>query len=494
MTPEVVKIAELLHKSGGTTYAAGGCVRDTLLKYKPKDYDLEVYGMEQADIIDVLSKEFELSQEGNQFNVIKIHGYPIDVSLPRWDEQIGPGHDDVKTTYDPNMSFHDACERRDLTINAMLMSLVDSKIIDLYGGKDDLADRCARPTSHRFKEDALRVLRAMKFIACYDLTWTQELAQMSSEVTPEYLSQERVWSEWCDMLIWGNDYGISKGLEFLREADWTKYYLELHNLQGCPQSKESHPEGDVWTHTLLCMEQWAISRTGRDYDDIVTGFGVLCHDFGKPQWTRYVEGKFKSHGHEKGGEEPARRFMERICATPKIIDDVVELVVNHLQPTALYSGGAKKSAVLRLSRKCNLERLLHVTQSDIHGRGPQEPDTRAWDWIRQTAEQEDVMNTGPKPIIRGKDLIDLGLKPGVEFQFILEACLQAQMDDVILTSEDGAQYIYSKKCGEAINKLREEYEKKQDVREANRLDKVAKSRAESPYEWTEFEIGERGIK
>jgi len=359
-------IGTLLNKHGARSFLVGGCVRDKLLGIEPKDYDIEVYGLTPEKLKSIIRDHYILDEIGASFQVLKIKGWDIEISTPRREVQIGDKHTSFKTEYDPNMSYVDACSRRDVTCNAIMQCLTTGEYIDPLGGIEDLRDKIIKPTSPRFKEDPLRVLRAMQFIGRFEMHWTIELQEMCSELNPSQLSRERIWEEWLKYLLKSTPDGIIMGWQFLRDCEWTKYFPEIHNLIGCPQSELNHPEGCVWTHTGFCLQEYAKHRTGNEYEDIVVGLAVLCHDFGKPQWTRYEEGKFKAHGHEKGGEDPTRRFLGGITNQRNIIEDVVALVVNHLKPVQLHKANSKMGAVRRLALRIPIERLLRVCTADIH--------------------------------------------------------------------------------------------------------------------------------
>ena len=238
----------------------------------------------------------------------------------------------------------EAAARRDFTINAIYRDPLTDEVIDPWGGCADLASRTLRHVSDHFREDPLRVLRGMQFVARFDLTPAPETVAVCRTMTPEGLPRERLFEEWAKLLTKGER--ISAGLEFLRAVGWTRYYPELNALIGCRQDPEWHPEGDVWNHTLCCLDAFARRRTGED--DLVVGLAVLCHDFGKPATTRYDRRarRLRSLGHDEKGVAPARSFLRRLTNEERLLKEVPPLVRCHMRPFALWKSRAGESSVM----------------------------------------------------------------------------------------------------------------------------------------------------
>jgi tRNA nucleotidyltransferase (CCA-adding enzyme) len=335
----------------------------------------------------------------------------------------------------------EALARRDFTVNSIALEPETGRLIDPYSGVRDLQARTLRHTSAQFSEDPLRVLRAMQFAARFDFEVAPETVALCRTIEPEGLARERIFEEWRKLMLRG--VRSSRGLQFLRASGWVRYFPELEALIGCEQEPEWHPEGDVWTHTLHCMDAFGRERTGDPVEDLIVGFGVLCHDLGKPATTRFDNGRLRSHGHEAAGEAPTRSFLARLTNEADLVEAVVPLVVHHLRPVELYEANAGDSAVRRLAHRVQrIDRLVRVARADQAGRPPRPFDGfPAGDWLLERAREHKIESSAPQPLVMGRHLIELGLSPGVQFGELLETCYQAQLDGKFATREEGLQFV-----------------------------------------------------
>ena len=240
----VRSIAGAVKEAGGRALMVGGAVRDLLLGDRAvKDVDLEVYGLEPERLQRVIGERFPFDECGLSFGVMKIKHFDIDVSLPRRESKRGIGHKGFLIDSDPFLSIREAASRRDFTVNAMYYDPLADAFEDPYGGVDDLKRRVLRHVSPKFVEDPLRVLRGMQFIARFDLHPAQETIEICRTVTIEDLPPERLFEEWAKLLTKGVQIG--RGLAFLRETGWVRYFPGLQHLIGCRRDPERHPEGDM---------------------------------------------------------------------------------------------------------------------------------------------------------------------------------------------------------------------------------------------------------
>ena len=437
-------IFESAKSLGGGAYFVGGCVRDALLGETPKDFDIEVYGLEPAELEKMLRRKFRVEMVGKSFGVWIVKGYDIDVSIPRRERKTGSGHKAFDIECDPRLSFEEACARRDFTINAILYDYIGKKIIDPFGGEKDLRAGVLRHTSPRFAEDPLRVLRAMQFAARFSMRVAPETIEICSSIPFENLPMERVFEEWKKLLLKGKK--ISLGLNFLRDCGWIKYFPELAATVGCEQDPYWHPEGDVFTHTGLSLDAYAARRTGDAREDLVVGLAVLCHDLGKPKCTSLGDdGKIHSYAHDILGVEPTRKFLSRMTREKSLIDEVLPLVERHMAILDLWKVKAGDSAIRRLARKVvRIDRLVRVDFADRNGRNESdiEDDSPQGKWISERAAELEIKDSAPKPIVMGRHLLALGLKPSKKLGQILDALYEAQLDGEFSDLRGGIERLH----------------------------------------------------
>ena len=281
----------------------------------------------------------------------------------------------------------------------------------------------------------------MQFVARFSLSAAPETIELCRALSPQYLPMERLWEEWKKLILKGKE--ISLGLDFLKSCYWIKYFPELEALDGCQQDPEWHPEGDVWTHTLHCLDAYATQRTGEQWEDLIVGFAVLCHDMGKPE-TSYIDedSRIRSPRHDVLGVRVATNFLERITRQKKIFEEVLPLVEQHMRPLSLYRDGAGDSAIRRLAARVKrIDRLVRVARADNSGRPPIIPDFPEGKWLLDKTAQLNIQDNAPKPILQGRHLIDLGVKPGPKFGKILDLAYDAQLGGVFSSEEQGYEYL-----------------------------------------------------
>ena len=438
-------------RTAGRPRLVGGCVRDWLLGLEPKDFDVEVAGVDYETLARLLRPFGAADLVGRSFGVIKLRlgGAEYDFSLPRRESKTGAGHRGFAVAPDPTLSDADAAARRDFTINAIAYDPLGDTIVDPHGGQADLRARVLRHTGPAFAEDPLRVLRAMQFAARFDLTLAPETAALCRSIADSYreLPVERVWGEWEKWAV--KSTVPARGLVVLEETGWLGHFPEIAALAGVPQEPEWHPEGDVLAHTRYCLDalaglpDWRQSETGRRR---LLMFAVLAHDFGKPATTAQAErrGRLRwlSPGHEEAGGPPTESFLSRIGAPLELVDRVRPLVVHHL---AHHHGQPDftDSAVRRLARKlapATIDDLCVVMWADHLGRPPLvSPETEARiTTLRRHAQALAVRDAAPRPLLMGRHLVELGRPPGPEFKAILAAAAEAQLDGAF-ADEAGAR-------------------------------------------------------
>jgi tRNA nucleotidyltransferase (CCA-adding enzyme) len=443
----VHKIFEAVERANGRAFVVGGSVRDAFLGLPVKDYDIEVYGLSPETLMTVLSTIGKVDAVGVSFGVLKVRvdDMTIDVSLPRRDSKAGTGHKGFNIVADPTMTPTEAASRRDFTINGMMVDS-NGEIFDPFSGLVDINNRVLRATSaDTFADDTLRVLRGFQFVARFGFTVSEDTIEYCRKMGSEFstLSTERIWGEWDKWALKGIQPSL--GLRFLRACAWDEKFPEIHRLIGVPQDPEWHPEGDCFEHVCHVVDAAATiaAREQLSDDDRRTlMFTALCHDFGKPSTTKYVDGKIRSFEHAVVGVKFARSFLTSIGAPLALIERVAILTERHLAHIDYIKNGASERVVRRLSKTLadsgtTMRMLGWVIEADHSGRPPLKggmpPDMRA---MLEVAEKLAVTESGPKPLLYGRHLIELGMTPSKLFGVVLKHCFQAQLDGTVTTVEE----------------------------------------------------------
>jgi tRNA nucleotidyltransferase (CCA-adding enzyme) len=454
LPPPLLAALQAVRSAGGQPRLVGGCVRDWLLGLEPKDFDVEVFGLDFEALGRALAPFGPTDLVGRNFGVLKvrIEGTDYDFSLPRRESKTGAGHRGFAVAPDPGLTETEAAARRDFTINAVAYDPLAARVIDPHGGAADLQKKILRHTSVAFSEDPLRALRAFQLAARFELTLTPETAALCRAMRPHFaeLPVERVWGEWDKWAVASRQPSL--GLAVLKETGWLGLFHEVAALDGVPQEPEWHPEGDVLTHTCLCLDAMTLLpawRNGPPHTRRVLSFAVLAHDFGKATTTKQAErrGQLRwiSPGHESAGGPLAESFLRDIGAPHELAEHVRPLVVHHL---AHHHGQThfRDTTVRRLARKlapATIDDLIAVMMSDHLGRPPliSHDTLRRIEQLREVAQRLALEHTAPKPIIMGRHLLALGLKPGPQFKPALEAAFESQLDGAFPDEAGGLEWM-----------------------------------------------------
>jgi tRNA nucleotidyltransferase (CCA-adding enzyme) len=429
----LIDIAKAIAAKRGRALLVGGYVRDQLRGAPGKDLDVEVYGLELDELEAVLGRFGEVNQVGRSFGVLRLSGLDVDFALPRKDHKIAAGHKGFAVGVDPAMSFAEAARRRDLTINSMALDPLSGELLDPHNGRADLARRLLRATDpSTFAEDPLRGLRVAQFAARFDMQPDAELYALCRRLDLSELSPERLFGEFSKLLLKGQRPSL--GLAFLSDTEQIRFFPELAALIGVPQDPAWHPEGDVWTHTLLVVDAAATLRTDGP-DDPALMFGALCHDLGKPETTAVgSDGRWRSAGHDTRGAAVAARFLDGLRAPHELAAAVSALTEYHLAPDAFVSQHATAKAYRRLARHLatagvSVELLSRLARADHLGRrtaASPEVDTASIDAFLRSAAELEVHEQAPRDVVMGRHLVARGLTPGPAFARILAACRDLQ--------------------------------------------------------------------
>jgi poly(A) polymerase len=423
-------IARRLQQAGHTAYFAGGCVRDELLGLDPHDYDIAT----SAKPAEVQALFPHTQAVGAHFGVILVmeHGRAFEVATFRSDHEYLDGRRPEMVTFS---TPEDDAARRDFTINGMFHDPVAEKFIDFVGGREDLASQTLRAIGDpvaRFREDKLRLLRAVRFAARFGYeidpaTWDAIKAHAADI---HAVSAERVREELVKILAHPNRV---RGFDLLDQSGLLKEILpEIETLKGCEQPPQFHPEGDVFVHTRAMLELLPPEAPA------TLALAVLFHDIGKPPTFRYHadEDRIRFSGHDRVGASMTEKLMERLRFSRHEIDRVSEAVRQHMVFKDVQNMRTAKLKRFMAREGFDEELELHrVDCQSSHGA------LDNYDFLKTKAEEFANEPLIPPPLLTGHDLMALGWKPGPHFGPILESIQTAQLEGTLTTKEEALAWL-----------------------------------------------------
>jgi tRNA nucleotidyltransferase (CCA-adding enzyme) len=437
---EARRIASAVADAGGRALAVGGFVRDRLRGHAAKDLDIEVFGLEQGRLAALLHTLGRVEPVGQAFPVYKLG--TVDVALPRRESKHGRGHRGFLVEGDPHMPFVEAARRRDFTINAIAWDPLTGDYLDPFHGRVDLDARVLRVVDARtFTDDSLRLLRAVQFVARFDLTIEPDSAALLRSMRLDDLPAERLWGEVEKLLLVAERPSL--GFQAARDLGVIpQIFPEMVPLYDCPQDPEWHPEGDVWTHTLMVIDE--ARRRNADLPRgplAVLMLSAVCHDLGKPLTTIHIDGRIKSPGHEAAGVPLAAALLDRFRI--QSLDDVdvrrevLAITAEHLRPSAFWKARdtVRDGAFRRLAQRVNLEWLTRFSIADCHGRGGAFDSSFA-DWFITRARTLGVEHQPPAPLLLGRHVLALGVAPGPAVGRVLATVYEWQLDGRVRTTDE----------------------------------------------------------
>jgi len=430
--PRIIAIARAVRTIGGRVLIVGGWVRDRVLGIPSKDIDIEVHGVTMDELEHVLSGFGEVIPMGRQFGVLQVKGLHADFALPRLDRRVGAGHRGFEIQTDPSSGYPRSARRRDLTINSMGFDPLTEELLDPYDGRRDLASGILRATdAATFGEDPLRALRVAQFAARFSMTPEASLVSLCSALDLSELAAERIFEEFHKLLVRGVE--PSRGFAFLRACGLIRFFPEIAALIGVPQDPTWHPEGDVWTHTLMVVDEAARLRQDEPAD-VPLMFAALCHDLGKPATTECRDGRIRSPSHAPRGVPPTRALLRRWRAPKRLIAQVSAMVEHHLAPATFPEQGAKPRAYRRLARRLatagvSMQQLERLSRADHLGRTTPEALSRqfaAGDRFLEEVRKLDLETAPPQDAVQGHHLVARGFQSGPELGRLLTRCRALQ--------------------------------------------------------------------
>ncbi len=422
-------VAARLRDSGHIAYFAGGCVRDIVRGQTPKDFDIATDAKPE-----VVQKLFPRTYAvGAHFGVILVveNGFQFEVATFRSDDAYIDGRHPSAVHFS---SPEEDARRRDFTINGMFYDPVAAKVIDFVGGHVDIAAKLVRAIgdpAQRFAEDRLRMLRAVRFATVleYEIdkqTWGALLANAASI---NEISAERIRDELMRIFLSPNR---TRGWDLLDASGLMRAILpELDVMKGCKQPEQFHPEGDVFAHTRL-MLQFLPEKVS-----VPLVFSVLLHDVAKPRTATVDEtGRIRFSGHDRLGAEMTEDIMRRLRFSGAEIEATVEMVRQHM-----VFKDVPKMRVAKLKRfmaRPTFEDELELHRVDCEGSHGMLDN---YDFLLRKREEFANEPIIPPPLVRGDDLIALGLKPSPKFGEILEAVETRQLEGNLRTREEALDWV-----------------------------------------------------
>jgi poly(A) polymerase len=438
---EATRIARKLREHGYSAYLVGGCVRDLLLGREPADYDVATSATPHQ-VINIFPQTYAV---GAQFGVVLVpvrrdnaegerDNYAIEVATFRSDGAYSDGRhpDEVKFSKDARLDV----QRRDFTINGLLLDPDTAEVLDYVGGRDDLQQGLIRAIGEphqRFTEDKLRMLRAVRFAARFGYTIHAQTFAAIRELAPQIhqVSRERVRDEILKMLTEGH---ARQAFELLDETDLLEQVLpEIKKMQGVEQPPQYHPEGDVWIHTLMLLEGLPAGSSK------TLALGALLHDVGKPPTFRVAPDRIRFDGHAEIGTKMAEEICRRFRLSNEDTDQVLALVANHMRFGDIQR--MKESTLKRFFRLPKFEEHLALHRLDCQS---SHRDLSLYEFAKEKFHALPAEQIRPVPLITGNDLIAAGYQPGPMFKDLLMTVEDAQLEGKIRTKEEAMALVKEK--------------------------------------------------
>ena len=439
------EIVSTLRKQGHQAYLAGGCVRDLLLSRKPADYDVATDATPQQ-VMQIFPQTYAV---GEQFGVVLVPqseasgatGVParpserseraVEVATFRSDAGYSDGRhpDEVRFTKDPREDV----QRRDFTINGMMLDPTTNEVLDFVGGRDDLKAgiiRAIGDPERRFTEDKLRMLRAVRFAARFDYKIDPATRAAIQRLAPkiQQVSCERVREELTKMLTEGQ---ARRAFELLDTSGLLREVLpEIAAMKGVEQPPQYHPEGDVFVHTLLLLEKLPAGASK------TLAWGALLHDVGKPPTFRMAPDRIRFDGHVEVGVKMAAEILRRLRFSNHETDLILALVDNHMRFGAVQR--MKQSTLKKFLRLPAFEEHLELHRIDClssHGQ------LDAYEYTQEQLRSLPPEAIRPAPLITGRDLIEAGYEPGPRFKQVLTAVEDGQLEGRLTSREAAMEYV-----------------------------------------------------
>lgn len=422
-----LELARRLKAAGHEALFAGGCVRDRLLGREPKDFDIATSARPE----EVLKLFPGANEVGAHFGVViaKLRGQHVEIATFRTDGSYKDGRRPESVTF---ATPEEDAQRRDFTVNGLFEQPESGEVIDFVGGVADLRAGVLRAIGEpaaRFKEDGLRLLRAVRFatvlgfeIEPMTLAAIRECAPLLARISPE-----RVRDEFSKILT---SPRRRAGVELLVGTGLMEHVMpEFLKTIGCEQPPEWHPEGDVYTHTCIMLEMLEADAP------LELCLAVLLHDIAKPPCQTFSD-RIRFNGHDAMGAEMADVILRRLRYPNDVIAAVVPMVARHMQFMNVQQ--MRTAKLKRFMAEPTFPQEMELHRVDC---GSSNGFTDNYEFLQEKAAEFAAEPLIPPPLVTGRDLIQLGLKPGPRFKEILEAIQTEQLEGRILDREPALDYL-----------------------------------------------------
>ncbi len=431
-----------LRQRGFQAYLVGGCVRDLLLGREPKDYDAATNAT-PTQVMDIFPETYAV---GAQFGVVLVpvpdsdagvsgdvssKSHAVEVATFRSDVGYSDGRhpDEVRFSSDPREDV----ARRDFTINGMLLDPVSGEVFDFVGGRKDLEAGIIRTIGdpeQRFSEDKLRMLRAVRFASRFEYTIDPatfaEMRKLAEQIL--VVSRERVRDELTRMLTEGH---ARRAFLLLDESGLLRPVLpEISAMKGVEQPPEFHPEGDVFVHTLLLLDNLPSSCP------LTLAWGALLHDVGKPPTFRVAPDRIRFDGHVEVGVKMAEEICRRLRFSNDETEQILALVDNHMRFG--HATRMKESTLKKFLRLPAFDEHLGLHRADCLA---SHRNLATYEFVQQKRMEIPPEKMRPAPLVRGDDLIAQGHRPGPRFREILNAVEDAQLEGRLPSRDAALEFV-----------------------------------------------------
>ena len=427
-------VCDSLQRQGHQAFFVGGCVRDILLDREPADYDVSTDAT-PAEVLRLFPHAIDV---GAHFGVVLLYENPLKVEIATFRSDMGysDGRHPDQVVY--SQTPQEDVQRRDFTINGLLMRHDTGEVLDFVGGRADLAAgiiRAIGDPARRFAEDKLRMLRAVRFAARFGYTIEPAtfaaIRQHAHEIN--VVSAERIREELTRLLTEG---AARRAFELLDALDLLPQILpEISAMKNVPQPPQYHPEGDVWIHTLLMLEDLPAKSSP------TLAWGTLLHDVGKPPTFRPASetgDRIRFDGHVDIGVSMTGDICRRLRFSNDDTDQIKALVANHMK--------FKDVAQMRPATLKRFVRLPHFSEHlELHRLDclSSHRNLDAYNAVRKFIAETPPERVSPPRLLSGDDLKELGYTPGPEFQKMLASLEDAQLSETVHTRQEALDFVRS---------------------------------------------------